>query len=1008
MMKRIFIIGAAILLILSANAYGFEAVDNQPEIEPDGIREFAVDFSELKDMLKPDFSFLNDESKLLEAAGAPNSLTVGETGRVVLGRNPTTGFTWHYAVENDDIVKQDYENDVRDSDRIGSGNTYTWNFKALKEGQTRITFKYYRDWEGEASTTADNTVEYPICVNPLSLPAIEVTENNKLTPEGGLSPVKAKELIAGYLAKNGTKGDIPSSMQLSEITVKEVWENTGVQLYRVDVDYAWLYGVASIKDGRVLCVLYGMPTNSVFLADLDNDGHYEIYTNVSYGSGFASMEIRGYNIASDTKYSLSMRMKRDLYLFVQDQALQVKEYLPMSLPMKEGSEPVSAGRLVLKDSNGKKELAIEPSGSLYGNAPFYGSKVAYAAEDGLYCTNMDDGKAALLVKGTGISTPVFSGDGKAIAFTRNGALYAYDFAASEARLLLEDVDSYCPGRDGGFYASSQKAGIEAVNPQTAASLIIVSAEEDTSYIHLKLSPDSGKLLIWLSSWSASLAADGVGVAVYDIADGKLVELKTGALAYDENVSFADSNAFVMITGGGREMFKGKSISQFDLGSGQPAKTHETSGMVPTTPCYSTDGKSLAFAALPAVKAGDDYKNQIAAISERQIYMYTGGKLLSLTKGNIYRSEAPEFLKDNNYIVFARVKADGEKSIWLTDNAGNYLKLLAGWKYSDPEDNRATDFYGRIDWSMMFDVFDDTKNDPVLQSGSNGNSSDPKSKADSSPFEPGTVYALDRSGEMVVSYDAGNSFSLGEEGRVVLSYANGEATAEAPLILNTGDNYDPGMKKNQTGFYISREKTAIAFGGDDAPIQVLTSDDMGKTWNTYTVEGSEYMRARKFIGFITADDGWLVASPGSALGTANNYVFLTSDGGKTWTEIGNPNGLYARNVTGAGFSTQDIGFIGYRVDDAPGPTIYWTQDRGKTWEKLEVTLPEEFDYNIPLSPVFFGANGLFPIQFDMRNGSVTTIYLTSKDYGKTWTYDSSPESATLIKSIDNDNLSNLMK
>ncbi|MCR4429816.1 MAG: hypothetical protein NUV45_02215 [Tepidanaerobacteraceae bacterium] len=224
---------------------------------------------------------------------------------------------------------------------------------------------------------------------------------------------------------------------------------------------------------------------------------------------------------------------------------------------------------------------------------------------------MDDGKVTLLVKGTGISNPKFSGDGNTVAFMQGGALHAYDFATSQARILLEGVDSYCPGKKGEFYASLQKAGIVAVNPQTAESSTIVPAGEDISYINLKLSPDSkylaydsvksgvegldkegiwlydmsskeakmivkvtkedysvgpsagkwspdsGKILIWIMPRSASLSADCVKSAVYDVAGGKLTDLKTCALAYDENVSFADTGAFAMITGGGRSMLEAK-------------------------------------------------------------------------------------------------------------------------------------------------------------------------------------------------------------------------------------------------------------------------------------------------------------------------------------------------------------------------------------------------------------------------------------------------------------------
>lgn len=110
----------------------------------------------------------NNNFKLLKATKVQNSLDVGEYGRAILKGNPTTGYTWHYTVENNDIIKLNDENDIRDSNMIGAGNTYTWNFKALKAGQTKIIFRYYRDWEGEASTTTENTIEYLICVNLLN------------------------------------------------------------------------------------------------------------------------------------------------------------------------------------------------------------------------------------------------------------------------------------------------------------------------------------------------------------------------------------------------------------------------------------------------------------------------------------------------------------------------------------------------------------------------------------------------------------------------------------------------------------------------------------------------------------------------------------------------------------------------------------------------------------------------------------------------------------------------
>jgi hypothetical protein len=188
------------------------------------------------------------------------------------------------------------------------------------------------------------------------LMAVEIPKNNKFTPEGGITLSTAQETIAKYLEKSGVQGDIRSHIKVSEITVREAWENVGVQIYLVDINYACINGVSIVKDGKVLCVLEGMPTNSVFLSDLDSDGYYEVYSNASFGSGIVNSDINGYNIASNTKYGLSKRMTRDLLLFIQDQELMVKEYkYESSMPMM--GELGAVSRLHIKDG---RSLILTP------------------------------------------------------------------------------------------------------------------------------------------------------------------------------------------------------------------------------------------------------------------------------------------------------------------------------------------------------------------------------------------------------------------------------------------------------------------------------------------------------------------------------------------------------------------------------------------------------------------------------------------------------------------------
>ncbi len=89
----------------------------------------------------------------------------GEKFSLSLKGNPTTGYMWHYKIADATIVSVVSENITADSGLIGAGSTFAWDFKALKAGATKITFKYYRDWEGEASTTAENSINYNISVN---------------------------------------------------------------------------------------------------------------------------------------------------------------------------------------------------------------------------------------------------------------------------------------------------------------------------------------------------------------------------------------------------------------------------------------------------------------------------------------------------------------------------------------------------------------------------------------------------------------------------------------------------------------------------------------------------------------------------------------------------------------------------------------------------------------------------------------------------------------------------
>lgn len=279
---------------------------------------------------------------------------------------------------------------------------------------------------------------------------------------------------------------------------------------------------------------------------------------------------------------------------------------------------------------------------------------------------------------------------------------------------------------------------------------------------------------------------------------------------------------------------------------------------------------------------------------------------------------------------------------------------------------------------------------------------------STAFKPGTIYSS-LNGEQVVSYDAGNSYSINENGGVSVSYRNGEVTAKTPLQLDMArESYDRGLSEGS--FFISEDKTAIAYNPEPdqfAPVHVLISDDMGKTWNDTVVQNDKAKGNELFIGFTSKKEGWMVVGHGCGVVCAENFVFQTADGGKTWSETGTPNDQYSEHLTGAGFANPNIGFLGYRYFTAPDPIIYWTKDGGKTWDRLPVSLPEKFESysKNPLSPIFNGKEGRFPISLADDNGDIGTIYLSSNDGGLAWSYDASLDK---LNKFANENLADAME
>jgi inhibitor of cysteine peptidase len=76
------------------------------------------------------------------------SLKTGTTFSIYLEGNPTTGYNWQVKDYNHKIIEQTGKEHYKsEGNKIGSGGHYTFNFKTVSSGETKLALVYLRPWE---------------------------------------------------------------------------------------------------------------------------------------------------------------------------------------------------------------------------------------------------------------------------------------------------------------------------------------------------------------------------------------------------------------------------------------------------------------------------------------------------------------------------------------------------------------------------------------------------------------------------------------------------------------------------------------------------------------------------------------------------------------------------------------------------------------------------------------------------------------------------------------------
>src|SRR5215216_444179 len=175
-----------------------------------------------------------------------------------------------------------------------------------------------------------------------------------------------------------------------------------------------------------------------------------------------------------------------------------------------------------------------------------------------------------------------------------------------------------------------------------------------------------------------------------------------------------------------------------------------------------------------------------------------------------------------------------------------------------------------------------------------------------------------------------------------------------------------------------------------------TSDGGITWSSSSAPFS-----RGDLNFVDPRNGWMLADLGVGAGSNAVAVYQTTNGGANWerTYTNDPNDARAADSLPLGGLKSDLVPLDMKtawitgVIYAPGEVyLYRTDDGGKSWKEILVTLPagaENFELGIDRDQMkFVSATDGF-IALRMAGDSTQTAVYVTHDAGDTWAVPSTP-------------------
>ncbi len=298
-------------------------------------------------------------------------------------------------------------------------------------------------------------------------------------------------------------------------------------------------------------------------------------------------------------------------------------------------------------------------------------------------------------------------------------------SATAVTLAPPSPPGYGPGRMGRLAWSPDGAWIacewqewQPSQPTTYQGLWKVSANgEQLAELYASGAPAKGEAVLagwsldgqYILFWqgdilSASMLADGVPLYSLPVGGGEPIQLVDTVLVHDDFLAPAPQvNRLAATAGSYRATWTNKRLAVVQTSGGEPTWLTAES-VVAFSPTWSPDGNRLAFVSMPDrgdLVGGDDAR---LGMMERHIWIMNadGSGQRQITNDPDYRDERPLGSADGNYLLFARIDAEGRVSLWL-------IPVEGGDPYQTVEELTPLPgpasgwfgYYGHVDWDQIF-------------------------------------------------------------------------------------------------------------------------------------------------------------------------------------------------------------------------------------------------------------------------------------------------------------------